>query len=169
MEQDSLAKYLNGGADGRGYEALRTIDPKILLWNMLADQVSDPLLVAVMQLMLAGNKETASAEAEPELDSRSGEIDVRSRDHLPLGNALESLNYVARMLGACSTCCGQVASCTECGGNGKPGSFASIASPEEFRAWIDPALSRMGMRIADPPQLEVPTTDNQAWQLSEAR
>jgi hypothetical protein len=165
MDEDFLARYVNGPVlDSRVYEALRAGDTKTLLRNMLLEQISDPLLAAVMQSIVAENKKTShqtagqGAYAQPESSRTFDEtVDNRSSDPMQVSAALETLNYVTRMLGACSICCGKVASCPECGGSGKPGKFPSIASTEEFRAWIEPALDRMGMHIADPPEPESST------------
>jgi hypothetical protein len=156
MDDDPLKEYVNSlGLDGQAYEALRNGDVQTLIWNMLSEQISDPLLATVLQFMLAQNHRVFTQTAGPDearqhspQRGRYGAM-VSSPDNAQLDTTLATLRHVARMLGACPACCGEEPSCPKCHGSGKPGSAPSAVSAEEFRAWIEPALGRMGMRIAD--------------------
>ena len=160
MDEEALLKrYANSlGLDAQACEALQRGDVQTLIWNMLSERISDPLLATVLQFMLVQNHSMVSQPAAQDEANRQhahqpGRHDVsviRSPGSTQSGTALVALRNVARKLGACPTCCGEEMSCPECRGGGKPGSVPSIASAEEFRAWIEPALDRMGMRIADP-------------------
>lgn len=157
-EKDPLQKYVKClGLDGQAYEALQHGDVQTLICNMLSQQVSDPLLAAVIQSMLTQNQGMFAEAARPDEANEQhahqrGRQDVTvisSSDDSQLATAPATLRNVAQMLGACSACCGEDRSCPKCHGRGRPGSVPSIASAGEFRAWIEPALVRMGMRITD--------------------
>jgi hypothetical protein len=159
MDEEALLKrYANSlGLDGRACEALQRGDVQTLIWNVLSERISDPLLATVLQVMLVQNHSmvsqlTAQDEANRQPARQPGRHDIAvisSPDSTQSGTALVTLRHVTRMLGACPRCCGEEMSCPECHGGGKPGSVPSIVSAEEFRAWIEPALDRMGMRIAE--------------------
>jgi hypothetical protein len=161
MEEDLLKKLVNNlGINGPVNEALARGDLQTLISSMLSGQNSDPLLAIVMQFLFGQNHQnhavpsgTPSGTADRDA-SHYGSSDVAvlgSSDNGQLA-AGATLRYVTRMLGACPTCCGEEASCPECHGTGKPGSVPSIASAEEFRAWIEPALGSMGMHVTNPDQ-----------------
>jgi len=152
---DPLATYESLGIDGHVLEALQRGDLQTVIVSMLLEQNSDPMLAALMQVML-GRDHTAVAgsagqEAKPKRTSRRGPADGAApgiENGRP--DARTTLRRVALILGACSACCGEEVSCPDCHGSGKPGSVQSIASAPALRAWLDPALGRMGMHITNP-------------------
>ncbi len=158
VDEEALQKYVNslgvngGIVNGGIYEALQRGDLQGLLQRALSEMSSDPLLAAVMRFMLAEDH-TPPTRGDPAVPA-GGDPAVPAGmtgqdDDGQLDAVRATLRHVTQMLGACPTCCGEEASCPECHGGGKPGSVPSIASAEELRAWIDPALGRMGMHIAN--------------------
>lgn len=148
------------GLDSQVYEALRTGDLQALIWSMLSEeQDSDPLLGTVMQFILMqshamspGTRRRDEAAGPPgSPHGSSDDVVIGSSDNGQSSALRAALGHVAGMLGACSACCGEERSCPKCHGGGKPGCAPSIASAEELRAWLEPALWRMGMHITSPP------------------
>jgi hypothetical protein len=58
------------------------------------------------------------------------------------------VRFVASLTGACPACLGENPGCTDCGGNGAPGSRA----PNEAAlvSWISPPLRRLGLCVGRP-------------------
>lgn len=158
VDEDALQKYVNslgvtgGIVNGGIYEALQRGDFQGLIQRALSEMNPDPLLAAVMRFMLAEDP-TAPAAGNPAVPAGgnpAAPAGTTGRDDDGQLDAVRAtLRHVTQMLGACPTCCGEEASCPECRGSGKPGSVPSIASAEELRAWIDPALGRVGMHITN--------------------
>ncbi|SRR5208283_2070776 len=150
------------GINGPVFEALQCGDLQTAVWSMLLEQNQDPLLATVMQFMLARNHAVPAGTAGAEQATGQPLARLDSSDTDPSDTAATrsengqvdgvhaALRHVTLMLGACPACCGEEASCPACHGNGKPGSLPSIASAHELRAWIEPALGRMGMHITNP-------------------
>jgi hypothetical protein len=118
---------------------------------------SDPLLAIMMNFMNAGNHAVppgidgqGEAKGQQAPDGSPPYVVLTRFENEQLNAIRATLCHVTRMLGACSACCGEDASCLACHGRGKPGSVPSAASAHEFRAWIEPALGRMGMLITHP-------------------
>jgi hypothetical protein len=152
---DPLATYESLGIDGHVLEALQRGDLQTVILSMLLEQNSDPMLATLMQVMLGRDHTavvgSAGQEAKPKRTSRRGPADGAVpgiENGRP--DARATLRRVALILGACSACCGEEVSCPDCHGSGKPGSVQSIASAPALRAWLDPALGRMGMHITNP-------------------
>src|SRR5256885_1406002 len=63
-------------------------------------------------------------------------------------DAAAIVRFVASLVGACKLCLGENAGCSECGGNGVPGSGA----PNETAlvAWISRPLRRLGLCVGRP-------------------
>jgi hypothetical protein len=123
-----------------------------------AEPGSDPLLATLMNLMhgqdhpgpagTAGLEDAEGRRLAPPYGLP--DVAVTSSENGQPDAARATLRRVALMLGACPACCGEETSCPECHGSGKPGSVPSTASAHELRAWIEPALGRMGMLITNP-------------------
>lgn len=118
---------------------------------------SDPLLAIMMNFMNAGNDavppgtdELGEAKGQQPSDGSPPYVVLTRFENEQLNAVRATLCHVTQMLGACSACCGEDASCLACHGRGKPGSVPSAASVHEFRAWIEPALGRMGMLVTHP-------------------
>lgn len=118
---------------------------------------SDPLLAIMMNFMNAGNHAVppgtdgqGAAKGQHAPDGSPPYVVLTRFENEQLNAVRATLCHVTLMLGACSACCGEDASCLACHGRGKPGNVPSAASAHEFRAWIEPALGRMGMLITHP-------------------
>ena len=153
---DSPEKYQSLGLNGDLHEALQRGDLQTVVLGMLLEQNPDPLLSTVMQFMLARDRPAVRGaagheEAKVPPTSRGGPADLAApgaENGRP--DARAALRQVALVLGACPACCGEQASCPKCRGSGGPGSIPSIASAHALRAWLAPALGRMGMHISYP-------------------
>jgi hypothetical protein len=171
MDEDPLKAYADAsGINSRVYEALLRGDFESLIWGMLSEMNPDSPIATLARFMLPENYALFSGAAGQNEDS--GQLAAvrallsgttgQNDDNGQLAAVRATLRRVAGMLGACSTCCGEEASCPECRGCGKPGSAPSTASAEELGAWLGPALDRIGMHITnqvisdDSPQLEGP-------------
>lgn len=127
---------------------------------MLSGQKADPWLDIVLLFIFgesdhshASSSETADRKGAAAQDSsHRGPSDIADLNVPDSGQlaAGATLRRMTRMLGGCSTCRGDEASCPECHGSGKPASVLPIAKTEELWAWIEPALNHMGMHITNP-------------------
>jgi hypothetical protein len=156
LQQDPLGQFESLGINAHMYEALQRGDLRTAIVSMLLEQNPDPQFAALMQFMLARDHgavagtagqeavgvKTTSRDGRPDaarLSTEDGRRDVRA-----------TFRHIAMMLGACTACCGEDASCPDCHGSGKPGSAPSIASSLALRAWLEPLFGRMGMHITNP-------------------
>ena len=121
-------------------------DPAALLSN----QNSDPLMAA-FSLMLqqqAANHDTPS-ETDEEYISLERDLEKAKRIIRKLREEVVSANtmahYIAEIFGTCPACWGLNKLCPYCHGQGKPGSHNP--SGEELLAWVEPALTKLGLRI----------------------
>lgn len=114
---------------------------------VLAGQVSDPLLAALITNMIKGQPIPRSIkEKELEIDralARSKRL--IERQQAELASAQRMANYFAEVFGACPRCWGLSVHCPDCRGTGGPGSRTPIES--EVRRWMVPALTALGLNI----------------------
>jgi hypothetical protein len=68
------------------------------------------------------------------------------REDVALANNMA--NYIAQVFGACPACWGLTQLCPHCRGQGKPGSYQP--NEAELLAWVEPALTKLGLRIVKP-------------------
>jgi hypothetical protein len=156
LQEDSLGQFESLGINAHMYEALQSGDLRTVIVSMLLEQNPDPQFATLMQFMLARHGGEISGTAGQEAGGVNGTSRYGRSDAATPGaqkgrpDVRATLRHVALMLGACPACCGEDASCPECRGSGKPGSAPSSASPHGLRAWLEPALGRMGMHITNP-------------------
>jgi hypothetical protein len=103
----------------------------------------------MVTLMLRQNQtgESAAANDRAELEHELAKARrTIQKLKLDLAAADTVANRVAEILGACPSCWGLNRLCTRCQGSGGPGT--SELKGEEFLAWLEPALSRLGVRVA---------------------
>jgi hypothetical protein len=119
----------------------------------LASRTSDPLMATLLSQM---------ASQKPAVELETVDVDYEKYEHeivrlkkliVRLKRELASANvmarYIADVFGACPVCWGLNGLCQQCQGKGRPG----YAEPnlDELRAWVEPALRRGGLSIAQPP------------------
>jgi hypothetical protein len=104
---------------------------------------------------MANRKSAAEAEDTPVDDPdyeremlRLKRIIARLKQSLASADVMA--RYIADIFGACPACWGLNQVCPHCHGKGKPG----YANPdmEELRAWVEPALKKGGLHIAQTAQ-----------------
>ena len=119
------------------------------LSSALSNQFSDnPLMAALIGSMMSqAQADDEPAEKPPEYERilmRAKKI-IRALKQ-ELATADEMLRYLAEVFGACPICWGQNRLCPGCKGKGSPGSYEPLES--ELLRWVEPALKRLGMRVA---------------------
>jgi hypothetical protein len=136
-----LAQQLGLPADQEG------LDPSALL----ANQASDPLMAALVSSML--QRQAADRDTPTEIDEEQAVLKhelaqakktIRKlRENVASANNMA--NYIAQVFGACPACWGLNQLCPHCRGQGKPGSYQP--NEAELLAWVEPALTKLGLRI----------------------
>jgi hypothetical protein len=109
----------------------------------------DPLIGALLTSMMQGRSEEAehAAESTRDADALLARCKVkmrRLRQDLDAANSM--LHTISNVFGACELCWGEDNSCPRCHGRGHPGS--SVPIHDEMLRWVEPALSRAGLRVA---------------------
>jgi hypothetical protein len=132
------------GLTGEQRDAIQSGDLSSLI-SAAAGNSQNPLMLALTASLLEQSlpdTEATARQYEHKLERAKRIIRELRRD---LAGADEILNYIARVLGACSACLGQNRFCPRCRGDGRPG---SAAPPEvELLDWVEPALRRLGLRV----------------------
>jgi hypothetical protein len=114
--------------------------------SLIASRISDPLTAAVVGSILDRGDRRSSYEEEHD---SSREVDLLRGRVRRLEGALASADsmalYVAQTFGACRACWGLNRFCTECHGDGRPGS--SDPDRDSLLSWVSPAIERLGLEV----------------------
>lgn len=125
---------------------MTTLGPE-LLETLFGDGIDDRTRTL---LTLLSSQEEANDEEETHADdllnTRTSERAARGRllqrQYREMAAELDELRFrngaLAEALGACPNCWGETPECSECGGQGSPGSFP--VDPELFAAVVEPVV-----------------------------
>ena len=134
----------NGGVNG--------VDPGAWV-SALAQNGADPLTAMLLSRMLATPRE-APVEKEEVVDDELRDREVTqlrralARARSELASADVMARYIAETFGTCDKCWGLNQLCSQCEGKGGPGYRSPDA--ETLRAWVEPALQKVGLAIVAP-------------------
>lgn len=128
------------GMSAEQMTALQAGDPSSLL---ASGKFTDPMaaMLAACMIRRAPDEEAAPG---PEEELARARRSVRKLKEV-LATAGVMIRHVAETFGACGACWGQNALCRHCEGHGTPGSGAP--AEEGVRAWAEPALRKLGLKV----------------------
>jgi hypothetical protein len=139
------------GVDPAQLAAMTRADP----YALLASQTGDPLMAAMIGTLMQ-QRATKEDRLDDQQDERDEELRERERELRRANRVIRALRqqleaadrltqYVATTFGACPACWGLNRLCAQCGGKGAAG--YNDPALDELLAWVEPALSKAGMKV----------------------